>query len=97
MDGTQEGNDDGSVAELDGFDGTEKPASALVIQQKGVLEGATCWPFLTKIPCQVECRERGGQIGNGAAQPKDAGLSWDIRQAECVLDDGLLKVRLLSS
>lgn len=59
MDCTKEGNDDGTVAKLHGFDEGEKILSSLVINEDGIVERIARWDVLAQIPSQERGRKRG--------------------------------------
>ena len=91
MDRAEEGDDDGSITQLDGLQQVKKPLSGVVVYKDGIVECVSGGKLLAKIPGQEDGGERGSHVGNRTSETQSIGLARDLCQAESVFDDVLRK------
>lgn len=91
MNGTEERDDDGSIAKLNWLDVAQEVVGGFVVNEDCIIKGVASRKLLGEIPSEEKRRDRGGEIRNGPGKTKELRLSRDGLETECFLDNALAK------
>lgn len=89
MDCAQEGDDHGTVSELDWLDDAEQVLSGVMVDDDCIVKCIAAGELLLEIPSEVQSRQRGRPVRERACKSEDLGFARDVVEAERVFDDAL--------